>query len=591
MSILYFYPEINNLQYVDMKAVEKKRFKVSRWIFLSLAVLTNGFLVAYSSFSKETANRLNNWITNIFAGFINNITEKEVVHIPIEELNISLSDDQYNVIPGYELNQIPLGSAKEITYSFLPNNATDTAVEYYTADIDKLVLNSSGNKVSVVGIKEGMATVSCINKYTGLSSSILVEVKDTVAPTKFDVSVTSNSVSVGSQLTIDFDIDGGVLGHDELINFRYYNIRKLDFSSSNELVATIDEYGVIRPLSVGFTTITVKNLDNGFYRTLDINVVSGSEPQLYEDLHISGSNVCYENDMLNSQTSSSYQYPLSIYDGDILLKSDDFIWESSNDLLVRVDKHGVMRGFRKTSLEDENVVITATSKITGQFTTFNVVVKERVPTMIDFLITNGKQRVWNVDEYTACIGDDVNLYIYYDVKTSHKDVSAVSSDETVVQITNQGTSLSLQLKKEGSARISVESEVNPNLKFEFDFKVLKAGAISGDEMDNMRLSVRKVVGHAALFLIAEVFTIICLYMFLYNKKYCVWIALIGSLLAELLVSTISEIIQNNIPGRDGNVRDVFINFAGAVIGVTIVALTFVVIKHFKNKRKNSKPKK
>ena len=72
-----------------METAEKKRFKVSRWIFLSLAVITNGFLIAYSYFSKDAANSLNNWITNLFAGFINNITEKEVEVIPITELSVS----------------------------------------------------------------------------------------------------------------------------------------------------------------------------------------------------------------------------------------------------------------------------------------------------------------------------------------------------------------------------------------------------------------------------------------------------------------------------------------------------------------------
>lgn len=76
--------------------------------------LFNGFIIAYSCFSKDTANRFNNWITNIFARIINGITEKEVEVIPITELSVSLSDDKYNVIPGYKDNEISLGSANEI---------------------------------------------------------------------------------------------------------------------------------------------------------------------------------------------------------------------------------------------------------------------------------------------------------------------------------------------------------------------------------------------------------------------------------------------------------------------------------------------
>jgi len=574
-----------------MEIIIKKRFRVSRWIFLSLAIIFNGFIIAYSYFSKDTANKLNNWITNLFSRFINNITEKEAEVISITELSVSLSNDKYNVIPGYKDNEIPLGSAKEITYSYLPSNATDKAVEFYTDNNELVTLNSSGDKVSVVGMKVGAASIFAKNKSTGLISSTQIKIVDTVAPTSFGISLKSNDIAIGSQATIDFDIDGGVLGHNELINFRYYDIRKLEFTSSNESVATIDEYGVIKPLSIGETTVTISNHLSECSRSQTINVVSGVTPSLYGDLKISGDNVCCGNDMLYDQSSHKHNHPLSIFDGDNKLNPDDFIWKSSNELLVRVDKHGVMRGFRKSIVEDETATITATSKITGQSALFNVVVKEKIPTMIDFLIINGKQRVWNISEFTACIGDDVYLFIYYDVETSHKEISAISSDESIVQITNQGNSLSLQLKKEGNVKICVQSKINLNLRFEFDITILKAGAISGDEMNDVRFSIRKVVGHAALFLIAEIFTTICLSMFFQKIKKRILISLAISLLIELFFSAISEIIQNTIPGRDGNVKDVFINFLGAIVGALFVFIISIIVWHFKTKNINGKTKK
>lgn len=72
-----------------MEAIIKKRFRISRWIFLSLTIIFNGFIIAYYCFSKDTANRLNNWITNLFSGFINNINEKEVEVIPVTEISAS----------------------------------------------------------------------------------------------------------------------------------------------------------------------------------------------------------------------------------------------------------------------------------------------------------------------------------------------------------------------------------------------------------------------------------------------------------------------------------------------------------------------
>lgn len=53
-----------------------------------LAIIFNGFIIAYSCFSKDTANKLNNWITNLFLGFVDNNTEKEVEVIPTTEFAV-----------------------------------------------------------------------------------------------------------------------------------------------------------------------------------------------------------------------------------------------------------------------------------------------------------------------------------------------------------------------------------------------------------------------------------------------------------------------------------------------------------------------
>lgn len=567
-----------------MEVVKKKRFRISRWIFLSFAIIFNSFIIAYSCFSKDTANRFNNWVTNIFARIINGITEKEVEVIPITELTVSLSNDKYNVIPGYKDNEIPLGSAKEIAYSYLPNNATDKAVEFYTDHNELVTLNSSGDKVSVVGMKTGVATIYGKNKSTGLISSTEVKVVDTVAPTNFDISLESTDIAIGSQATIDFDIDGGVLGHNELINSRYYDIRKLTYTSSNESVATINEYGVIKPLSIGETTVTISDHLSECSRSLTINVVSGVTPSLYSDLKISGDNVCYGNDMLYDQSSHKHNHPLSIFDGDNKLNPDDFIWESSNEILVRVDKHGVMRGFRKSTIEDETATITATSKITGQSVSFDIVVKEQLPTKLNCLISINGIKGWDLIECTACVGDVVTVELYYQPNVSNKTATVSSSNSNVVDIVNQGSVISLNLKSEGSSDIKIVSIINPTLEFEFTFYVLKAGAISSDKLDGVGYSIRKIIGHAFMFLIAHVFTLISLYMFFYKKK--IWIIAIISLSISFVLASISELIQYGIPGRGGTFVDVLIDFTGAAIAFIVIGAIYLIVKLIKKRKKH-----
>ena len=558
----------------------EKKYRVSRWIFLTPSILTNTFLVLYSCLPADTTTKWNNFVTNIFAGLVNRATEKEVKVVPIEELNVSLSNDKYNTIPGYNANEIPLGSSKEITSSVLPETATDKAVSYYVEDNDIAILNQSGSKVSVIGMKAGTTKVHAKNQLSELNVSYEIEVVPAVAPTSYEISVTNSSIPIGSQQTINIDIDGGALGHNELLNFRYYDTRKLTYTSSNESVASVDNHGVIFPKGVGSSLITVSNGD--YHKELTISVTDGAAPVDYTNLHIEGSNLCYGNDMISDQSTSTNNYPLIIYDGVTKLNSDDFIWESSNELLVKVDRHGVMRGFRKSVVQDESAVITATSKITGQSATFDVVVKEELPTTMNHWIVNGDKTTWGrPKEYTTCVGDNLVLNTELTPRVSNKSINYTVSNEEVIECTYQGSSLSLRVVKTGSCFITISSVANPNLTSTIKFTVLKAGSISTDELEDVGFNLRKTLGHASLFAVAEIFTLIALFMFLYDKK-C-WLPLVISLGIELGVSSMSEIVQYFVPGRFGSFVDVCINMAGAIVGATILVIIFIVVKAIQKK--------
>lgn len=571
--------------------MEKKKYKVSRWIFLSLSVLMNTFLILYSTLPSEITSKWNAFVTNIFVGIINNATQREVVQIPMTELSISLSNEEsykYNYIPGYEVDEIPLGSAKQIECFYEPENTTDKSIEYTTVNTDIVKLNPNGLTVSVVGLKEGTATIKAKNKLSGLEREVSVKVVNTVAPTNFEISIDSSDIAIGEQQTIDFTIDGGNLGTNELINFRYYDIRKLVFSSSNELIAEVDNNGVIYPKGIGTSTITVSNPFSGVEKTIDVNITNGTHISPYADLRISGFNVCYDNDMILDQSSHKNHYQLSVFDGETELNPEDFLWESSDELLVKVDKHGVMRGFRKTVSDDKTATITATSKLTGQSVDFDVTIKDQLPTSIHYTVTNNGKSSYMPEEYTAFIGDNLTINVSYKPNVSKKDVIVTISDENLIESTNQGATISLRVKGEGNCSITVVSVINPSLSFTIQFTILKAGAISYDNLQDVSFNVRKVVGHATLFAIAEIFTIITFYMFFYKKKW--WLPIVLSLGTELLLASISETVQALTPGRHGLVADVLINFAGAVIGALFTIGIFLLVRKIKNKKKQSENK-
>lgn len=566
-----------------------KSFSVSKWIFLTLAVLTNSFVVAYSCLPASITNTWTSNIAVFFTKLINSITEKEVETVLLTNLDTFVSPKEsyaYNEIPGYELNEIPLGSAKQVECSFLPNNATNTSVNYYTDREDLVVLNQTGNIVSVIGMGTGIARIYAQNQASGLTSSCVVNVVNTKAPQTYEISLSKNQIELGKQATLDFDIDGGVLGHDELINSRYYDIRKLIYTSSDQNVFTVDNYGVVHPISTGIGTICVEN-NVGFSKEIDVEIIGGDEPTQYTNLNIVGPNVCYGNDMLNDQNEPhNKHYQLSIFDGDEKLNVEDFIWKSSNELLINVDKHGVIRGFRKKVVEDESATITAISKLNGQQASFNVVVKEQLPSSMYYRVDIGKKTAWNPTTFTACVGDSVKITVGYDVNISNKNINATISDETLAFLTLQGTSFTIDVKQTGSCSVSFVSIANNELKGEIAFEFLKAGAIPTDEINDVGHSIRKTIGHAFMFVIAQVFLFIAIYMFLPSKE--LWKHGCLSLTIGLAVASVSEIIQCFVPSRQGNLLDVLINFAGVTIGALLVIATISITNIIrKNKKRNS----
>ena len=560
-----------------------KKFKVSKWIMLSIAALLNAFIIFYSCVNSETTESWNAFVTNVFSTIINAFTQKEVKTIPVTDITISFSDEttnKYNYLPGYGLEEIPLGSAKQIECNVYPSDATNKSVSFYTNDKDVIVLNQSGSTVLVVGMQTGEATVYVKNADLDVVRSVSLTVVDIVEPVDFEISLENNEIAIGSQETLSIDVDGGNLGHNELINFRYYDNRLLEYSSKDESVATIDNYGVIYPVSVGETTITVSN-KLGISKELSVSIVDGEPIPHYENLSISGSNVCYANDMILDQSSKKNHYKLTPMDGEVELDPEDFIWESSDDLLVRVDKYGVMRGFRKSSNNDENATISAISKLTEQTVTFEVTIKNQLPTSMYYWLIIGDKEVWNPKEYTVCVGDNIKVNIGYSSYASDKSVT-IENNEEYINFTNEGTDIILHILKEGSSSVKFTSNINPDLSFFIKFTILKAGAIDTEDVDDVGFTLRKTIGHATLFGIAQIFTLLTFYMFMYDKK--IFLPPLLSLGTGLFMSILSEIIQYIEPTRHGTVSDVFINFLGVFIGA-FITFGIIIISNIVNRKK------
>ena len=568
------------------RLMRSNKFRISKWIMLTISILLNGFIIFYSCLDNVTTAKWNVAFTNFFTKLINSITTKKNQDIPLKEISIDLSDEvsyKYNYIPGYKVDEIPLGSAKQIECTFSPDDATNKSIVYSANPSENVVLNQSGATLSVVGMKTGDCTITATSNDGNFISSKKVKIVECVAPTDFSISLKDNEIALGTTKTIDVDVDGGNLGHNELVNFRYYDNRKLVYTSSNESVATIDNYGVIYPVSVGNATIQVSN--GSISKTLNVEIADGVPPEPISNLTITGADSCYANDMIIDQSSKKNHYQMTPKDGEKELDPEDFIWYSSNELLAKVDKHGVLRGFRKSSVEDESVVITAKSKLTGSECSKTIIVKNQLPTAM-YVYLNVADTLWNPTECTVIKGDNIGVNIIYSPSTQVKTVTIDNSDESIISVSNEGESITLHVLNEGECTIKITSIVNPDLSQTIKFTAVNSGAISNDNVGDFGKYIRKSLGHAAVFMVAQIFTFLALYMFLFDKKW--WLYSSISLGEGLFISALSELIQYIVPTRSGVFLDVLIDFSGVVVGFALVFLGLLIVKKIIKKKAEKK---
>lgn len=564
------------LRWLIMVNELKKPFRVSKWIMLSFAVLLNSFIIFYSCLDDKTTNNWSRFVSNIFTNIVNGFTQKEVETIPVSSFETSLSDNPYNTLEGYASNEIPLGGIKEINTIVLPNNASNKAVQYSTLNNDIVSLNQSGSKVSIIGLKKGSATIKAESADKAFAQEMTFNVVDLVAPASFDASLTSNEIAIGSYGTIN------VSYATDFKNSLYYDPTKLTYESSNTTVATVDNFGVIHPLTTGTSTIKVSSAS--IEKTFNIAVTPGTVPLDYENLTLNGQDYCYENEVFGSD-----KHQLTVTAGNDIIDSKEFIWESSNPLLVNVDQNGFIRGYRKTTLQDEVVIIKATNKITGQQINKEISVKKELPSKLYTCYIVGEKEVWDHPKLTAFVGNVITVKISYDKTALNKDVTVNISNEEIAGYTNQGDSIILEFKQEGSVLITITSNIVPSLINETEVTVIKAGAIDKESIENVNLSIRKSIGHAMMFGVTQVFTFLALFMFFPERKW--WITALISLGAGILLASLSETIQFFIPLRSGTFKDVLIDLSGVIPGLVITIGVLFLIKYIKNKKEKPSDRK
>lgn len=275
-------------------------------------------------------------------------------------LEAKWSGDEINVakiiLENSELN-LKVNATSVIKYTIEPDNATDKTIKFTSSDSSVVTVDSQGN-IKALKVGEAVITLTSNDGQVEAKLKIIVTNDESTQNIKVEgVSISGNSkVLVGKTLKLTANVKPANATNKEVT-----------WSSSNESVATVDQSGNVKALSVGTTTITVVTTDGNKKATKKITVIeedssSSSTNVDVTDIKISGDKEVTVGAKIKLEAKVS---PDNASDKTI-------IWSSSNESVATVDQSGNVTG-----VTPGIVKITATSHDGKVSTTYEITVKAK----------------------------------------------------------------------------------------------------------------------------------------------------------------------------------------------------------------------
>lgn len=546
----------------------EKRFKVSKWIMLPLAILVNAFLIYESCLEGESSSLHSEWLTNLVVSAINHTKPSpEVSNVPLESISLVKQD---NLISS---DNVVLGTTSTYEVVFTPNDASNKNVKFVSTS-ESINPVQSNNIVRVEGLNlENNITLSAISlENESITSSIAINVIDRPVPSDFSISI-NNQSSYELMNGYSVPIDVNVNGYDSQSKARLFtNPDLISYSSSNPSVAVV-ENGTIKSVGVGSTIISAPNSKNSISLSVTNNPDIIHNVITSDDWTINGSNIAHTHDYdYIDDSEHNFFTQLSVNWGSNNLTDQSVVWRSSDETIARVDKTGKVYGHKKSG----NVTITAISNAdSSKSKSFPLIVQDVLPTAmnINFTLEDPMQQ-----------GDSMSFEAKFEpINTTNKNIEVVSLNPDILEATSSGWNVNVRALNVGVASIKVSSKANPELNQSQSFEIIPIQPVSNEEASEIGFFLRKSAGHFLAFGVSGVLILITLYMFLY-EKFKKWILLIMSIATGVIIAGITEIIQIFVPGRSGTIVDVLIDMAGFVLFTGILIGIYYLVLYIKKRK-------
>lgn len=239
-----------------------------------------------------------------------------------------------------EDNEVIIGYQTSLYVTYTPSETTARFVSWVSSDESIATVDSEG---VVTGVKAGTVTITATSLAdANVTGSIELTVKEAIDITDLEISFEGDMV-----LGYDFTITATTTPTG--------GNKQLEWSSSDETIATINANGVVTPVAIGEVTFTAKVMNKGIEKQITVNVIN---PPALEDFTITNVRDIATNETCTLGVSTTPKYA-----------ENKIKWSVDNTEVATIDEETgkltpVAVGTVTVTAVDEKTNITKTCQLT-----------------------------------------------------------------------------------------------------------------------------------------------------------------------------------------------------------------------------------
>lgn len=524
--------------------------------------MTNSVIVFEASLAGGASGSRSRFVAFFMSVFVNEtIPAPEKEYVPVAEM--TLSNHLMEEIPAGSTYSIPLGVTRRASVSLSSGQVgvspTDKGV-IWTSDNENVVAVYPGGLLEARALGEHIL-ITAQSSTAQVSHSFYVNVVLKSAPADFTVSLKDDEIVAGTTTLLTVELTE--------TQKREYDPTLLTYTSSNEHVALINNYGVIKSLNPGTATFSV----SGHAETYTLTV-------LPEDI---ANPIIFAESITLDLADNGYVYgktPLN-YTFDVVPTDPTVTITSSNEAIAKITYEDGQYFVEGTKVNGEATirVYANTDKDFLIYDTKTILMHNVLPSSLTLTASNNKtstgvgNQIHIIPEFSHGLSGSLAT-----LPVTDQRITYTSSDSSIARVSPGNINATVVGISPGTVTISAVSRADDSVTATITLTITPATLINDSNFGDFQGFIRKAVGHFLLFFVDGVFGFWTFYLFLKDKNKRLSLTILFSLGVGLFFAGLSEFIQLLVPGRAGLFLDVVIDFSGYLVATLVLALIIFIEK-------------